>query len=118
MNSDKRSKAVGIFPVSGTYSHPSGTAVQTAFTITLNKPSAVTIYLDAVNLTENTVFYVLYQIDAVNYRIIDNLPWTTAMDDGVFFRKLLGLSNFRVQIQSIVAEGAARNIPYQYFIEA
>jgi hypothetical protein len=39
------------------------------------------------------------------------------MDDGVYFREITVDMNIRVTIQSAVAEGAARDIPYRYYLE-
>lgn len=105
---------------SGTYNHPNGVAEQTAFTITPAGPRKVaTVYLDMVNLTQNCTIRIKVRVDGVTYRTIETFNWTTGMDDGVFFREVAidNASNLQVTIQSVVAEGAARNIPYRYLLE-
>jgi len=102
----------------GTFSHPSGVAEQTAFTITSVRPTKVnSIYLDMVNLTQNATIRIKYQIDGTNYRTIETFNWTVGMDDGVYFREITVNDNVQVTVQSAVAEGVARDIPYQYFQE-
>lgn len=101
-----------------TYSHPSGVAEQVAFTITPLYPLKIlTIYLDLVNLTQNATIRIQTQIDGATYRRIETFNWTTGMDDGVYFRGIAIDTPLQVTIQSAVAEGAPRDIPYRYFEE-
>ena len=105
-------------PAEGIYSHPSGVAEQIAFTITITRPIKLkSILLDFVNLTQNATIRIKCQIDGANYRTIETFNWTVGMDDGVYFREITVNHNVQVTIQSAVAEGAARNIPYEYFQE-
>jgi len=102
----------------GTYAHPNGVAEQIAITITPVYPvKANTIYLDLVNLTENCTIRVKVEIDGATPRTIETFNWTTGMDDGVYFRQIASDVEITVTIQSLVAEGAVRDIPYRYFTE-
>lgn len=107
-----------INPTEATYNHPNGVAEQTAFTIALARPVRLkSMFFDMSNLTQNTTIRIKYQIDGANYRTIETFNWTAGMDDGVFFREITVNHNVQVSFQSAVAEGAARDIPYQYFLE-
>lgn len=104
-----------------TYSHPSGTTEQTVFTFTPTGISKVTgIWLDLVNLTQNSTIRVRYTIDGTNFRTFQTIVWTTGMDDGVLINGNLPVNtsySLRVTIQSAVAEGASRDIVYEFFRE-
>jgi hypothetical protein len=79
------------------------------------------IWLDFVNLTQNTVYLLSSKIDAVNYRVFDTnaaAPWTPAMDDGVLIAVNAAIdTDFKLEIQSQVLEGAGRNVPYRVIYE-
>jgi hypothetical protein len=108
-----------IAPTNGVYAHPSGVGEQIAFTVPAVGPIELkTLYLDLVNLTQNCTIRVYYQIDGANYRQIDIFNWTVAMGDGVYFREIAVNAAVQVTVQSAVAEGAVRNIPYQYLVKA
>jgi len=102
-----------------THSHSSGTSEQTVFTITSTNINLVKgIWLDMSNLTKNMVIRVKYQIDGSSYRTFQTINWTTGMDDGVVINGDLPIDdNFRLTLQSTVAEGASRDVNYEYFTE-
>lgn len=103
-----------ISPQSGTYEHPSGTTEQDAIEIALTSRTKINnIYLDLVNLTQNCTIRVKSKIDGTNYREIDSLDWTTADRDGVIISELVSDVDVKITLQSAVAEGASRNIPYR-----
>lgn len=106
-------------PASGTYSHPSGVGESTAITFAPTQNNIVKgIWLDLVNLTQNATIRAQYQIDGTNYRTFQVINWTTGMEDGVLVEGELPVNdNVRITIQSVVAEGVSRNIPYQLWYE-
>lgn len=107
-----------ILTTTGTFSHPNGVVEQTVFTITLTKPTEVkSLFLDLVNLTQNATIRIKHEIDGATYRTIETFSWTTVMDDGVYFRSITCNDNIQVTIQSAIAEGAARDIPFEYSLE-
>jgi hypothetical protein len=103
-----------ITPTSGTYAHPSGTTEQDAIVLSISTRTKINnIYLDLTNLTQNCTIRVKAKIDGTNYREIDSLGWTTADRDGVIISEFVSDVAAKVTIQSAVAEGASRNIPYR-----
>ncbi len=105
-----------IAPTEATYSHPSGVAEQTAFTIAITRPTEVkTIILDLTNLTQNADIRIRYDRAGVGaYPVMETFNWTVGMDDIVYFRQITCTHNVRVTVQSAIAEGVARDIPYEY----
>jgi hypothetical protein len=99
-----------------TYSHPSGVGEETIFTFDVAglRTEVMGIWLDLANLTQNATVRVKQRIDGVNYRTFDHLDWLTTMDDGVYVTGFNVRDNVQVSIQSAVAEGFARDIPYYY----
>ena len=107
----------GGAPFEGVYSHPSGVAEQIVLTQAIAWPMEFkSLYLDLVNLTQNATVRVKYQIDGANYRTIETFNWTVGMDDGLYFREIAVNHNVQVTLQSAIAEGAARDVPYEYFL--
>lgn len=108
-----------LSPTTATFSHPSGTTEQNVVSITSTTNNLIKgVWLDLVNLTQNTTIRIQYAIDGMNYRTAQSIDWTTGMDDGVFIDGNFPINRgFRVTLQSSTAEGASRNVPYQYWIE-
>jgi hypothetical protein len=109
---------VTLTPTSGTYSLPDGVAENTALTITPTVVAKVnTIFLDMSNLTQNCTIRIKVRIDGANYQTIETFAWTTAMDDGAFFREISTAEPVQVSLQSVIAEGANRDVPWHYVVE-
>lgn len=93
---------------------------QVVFTyVPLRNTRLNTIWLDLVNLTQNTDIRLYHQIDGANYRVFDTFNWTTGMDDGVYFRNIALATgrNLQLTIQETADETADRDIPYYYAYE-
>ncbi len=103
-------------PTEGIYAHPNGVAEGTAFTIAIAALTKVnTIVLDLTNLTQNATIRVRYDMAGGGlYPIMETFNWTVGMNPLVYFRGLSVMHSIRLTVQSAVAEGAARNIPYEY----
>lgn len=104
---------------SGTFAFPNGTTEQTIIELT---PSVVTylynFWLDLNALTQNYTIRVYSKIDGTNYREIE--PMTLSNIDyslGLVLKEQIINTAWKITIQSTVAEGASRNIPYRYFTE-
>ena len=104
---------------SGTFAFPNGTTEQTIIELT---PSVVTylynFWLDLNALTQNCTIKVYSKIDGTNYREIE--PMTLTNIDyslGLVLKEQIISTAWKITIQSTVAEGASRNIPYRYFTE-
>jgi len=104
---------------SGTFAFPNGTTEQTIIELT---PSVVTymynFWLDLNALTQNCTIKVYSKIDGTNYREIE--PMTLSNIDyslGLVLKEQMISTAWKITIQSTVAEGASRNIPYRYFTE-
>lgn len=108
-----------LTPTGATYSLPSGTTEQTAFTISSTQNNVVKgIWLDLTALTQNITIRVQYRQDGTNFRTFQTISWTTGMEDMVLVEGDIPINNhLRVTLQSAVAEGASRNIPYQYWTD-
>ena len=103
-----------VTPQKGTYKHPSGTTEQDVLEILLSSRTKINnIYLDLTMLTQNCTIRVYTKVDGTTYVEIDSLTWTTADRDGVVISMLVSDFDVKVTIQSAVAEGATRNIPYR-----
>ncbi len=106
--------------VPGTLTYLDAGGEQVVFATATARPWKMnSIYLDLVNLTQNTTIRIYHQIDAVNWRIIETFNWTVGMDDGVYFRNLsIGTGrDLRVSVQETADEGADRDIPWYYAYE-
>jgi hypothetical protein len=111
--------------ISGTHAHADDLLWQTVFTMTpTGRRKVHSIWLDFVNFAAalQTVTYRLsYQVDGTNYRIFDSnaaAPWTIATDDGVLIALESSIDHpLRLELQKSVAEGAARNVPYEIIYE-
>lgn len=106
--------------VSGTMTLTSGTSEQTVFTYSPGTLSAKIwgIWFDFSNLTQGCTVRTKFAIDGTNFRTVDNLGWQTIDSDGVLIDgRFVVNDDFRVTIQSTVAEGASREIPYEYFYQ-
>jgi len=114
-------REIGDCPIvtSGTFAFPNGTTEQTIIELT---PSVVTymynFWLDLNALTQNCTIKVYSKIDGTNYREIE--PMTLSNIDyslGLVLKEQMISTAWKITIQSTVAEGASRNIPYRYFTE-
>jgi|GEM_PF-5182518 len=106
-------------PVEGTYSLPNDVAENTAFTITpIATRQVSTIMLDLSNLVQNADIRVRYDMhgDGAPFPIMETFNWTVGMDDIVYFRAISGQRAVSVTVQSTIAQGAAKDIDYEYVI--
>lgn len=106
---------------SGTFAFPNGTTEQTIIELT---PSVVTylynFWLDLDALTQNCTIRVYSKIDGTNYREILPMRLADLMPadaEGLVLKEQMISTAWKITIQSTVAEGASRNIPYRYFTE-
>jgi hypothetical protein len=109
--------AIDITKTSGTYSLVTGTSELTVVTLTNTENIIVTgIWLDLVNLTQSCTVRVYFKIDGTNFREFSTTSWSTVMADGLLINGDMPIdSDLRVTIQSGVAEGVTRSIPYKIF---
>lgn len=102
---------------SGTITHVNGVGEQTHFNITpaeLTKYSIVLLDLNA--LTQNTTIRVKIQVDGATDRLISSAIFPTDFPTNAKSVpiELYDLSvNWKITLQSAVAEGVNRNIPYR-----
>jgi len=100
--------------ISSSYNLPNDVAENTAITLTITSRRYVdNIYLDLVNLVQNCTIRIKNEIDGVNARTVDTITWTTADDDGVIIAGFATDTDTTVTIQSAVAQGAVKAIPYR-----
>ena len=102
----------------GTYSFSSNTSEQTALTITNTEITNIdSILLDLNALTKNVTIKVYIKADGTNYRLTDSFLWTPIDEDCVIINPIIHDSDIKITLQSIVAEGSSRSIPYSYVVE-
>jgi len=100
--------------IASSYNLPNDTVENTAITLTITTRRYVdNIYLDLVNLTQNCTIRIKNEIDGANARTVDTITWTTADDDGVIIAGFATDTDTTVTIQSAVAQGAIKAIPYR-----
>ena len=114
-------REIGDCPIvtSGTFVLTNDTTEHTIIELT---PSVVTylynFWLDLNALTQNCTIKVYSKIDGTNYREIE--PMRLSNIDyslGLVLKEQMISTAWKITIQSTVAEGASRNIPYRYFTE-
>lgn len=107
--------------LSSTKTLDSNTNEQTVFTFTPVANNLINgIWLDLTNLTQNCTLRVYYMVDGTNYRVFQTTNWNTSMDDGVLIDgdiPVAASKSLKVTLQSSVAEGATRSIPYEYWTQ-
>jgi len=102
----------------GTISHPSGLGETDALEIT---PAELMEYpillLDMNALTQNTTIRTYIKIDGVNYRLINSAVFPTDFPTNVKAVPIVLYPTsvpWKITLQSVIAEGASKNIPYKY----
>ena len=110
---------IQVEDTSGTHTHADLTTEQTVLTISISSGIKVirSLRLDLYNLTQTTTIRVKEKIDGTNHRTIDSLVWDTTMDKGVPIIDFYASKDIQVTLQSSVAEGASRSVPYRYKLE-
>lgn len=124
---------LGMAETMGTFNKADNLNEQTVAEMVITKRTIIhALWIDLVNLIKSTIIRVYVKVDGVNYREISSQTWTTAMADGVdaasfwanstTYHSYLNAVNttFKVTVQTTggVAEGAARDIPYNFITEA
>lgn len=104
--------------IDGTYEHANGVAEEDAVLIA---PTEITRYntlmLDLSNITKITTIRTYVQVDGSNYRLFDTAVFPTDFDANTVAVPIgfpASSKDMKVTMQSSVAEGAARDVPYFY----
>lgn len=104
----------------GTYTHPNDVAQQIALTFAADIQE-IWVWLSCVALTRNTYIVEQMQVDGVNWAAfsykrfpLDFVPGTSVWT-GFHVQANAG---YRIAVQSEIAEGAARDIPYRYIVRS
>lgn len=104
--------------VAGTYNHPNGVAEQFPAALTFAAATRQTdVHLDLAALTQSIIIREYVSVDAIAWRQITARIFPADFDPGtqaVILHILLPTEAYMVSFQSLVAEGAARDIPYRY----
>lgn len=103
-----------IAETTGTFSFDETVAgEQTAFTLAITTRRTIGgIWLDMVNVTQNTDIAVYHQIDSTNYRQFQENSWLIADDDGVLISGFTAYRNIRVTLQCGGGGGGSVDVPY------
>jgi hypothetical protein len=104
----------------GTYSLPNDTNENDALTFTTNKKRRLRILFDLNNLVQNIEVREYHKVDGTNYRQTSFKTWTTDFDTGakaLEFDVVQMDCDYKITITSVVAQGAAKDIPYRYMWE-
>ena len=108
---------------SGVHAHANNIVRQIVFEWTplAARRKVHSIWLDFTELTQSTVYYLSTKVDGANYKDFQSnaaVPWTVADDDGVLIAVGADIDeDFKLEIQSLVLEGAGRNVPYRVTYE-
>lgn len=110
--------ATGGTEASGTYSLPSGITEQDAIVVTPTELNEyLSLLLDMNNLTQSTTIRIYIQVDDLNYRLVSSAVFPTDFPTNakIVPITLYAMSvNWKITLQSAVAEGAPKDIPYRY----
>lgn len=110
----------------GVHAHVDNLLWQAVFAMNplTNRRKIHSIWMDFVNFAgalQTVTYRVSYMVDGATYRIFDTnaaAPWAIAMEDGVLIAVNSAIDHpFLLEIQKSVAEGAARNVPYEVIYE-
>lgn len=103
----------------GTHAHADNLNWQVVATIaTTTRIKIHAIWLDFVNLTQNMNMRLSYTVDGTTPRIFWTDTWLATDEDGVLINIPRAIANdLTLEVQSAVAEGAIRNIPYEIITE-
>jgi len=111
---------IGGASTEGTYSLPNDLVENTAFTIPAGTPGSqrMTLQLDLSNLVQNVDIRVKYDMhgDGAVIPIMETFNWTVGMDDIVYFREISGQRAVTVTVQSLIVQGAVKDIDYEYTV--
>lgn len=105
---------VAVVETTGTFSYDETSAAeQTAFTLTIAARAEIGgIWLDMVNVTQDTDIAVYHQIDGTNYRQFQDNSWLTTDDDGVLINGFTAYRNVRVTLECGGGGGGSVDVPY------
>lgn len=88
-------------------------AEQTVVTVGISTRSLVGgIWLDMVNVTQDTTIRIKHKIDGANYRTFTTLSWLTTDDDGVLVGPFTAYRDIQISLQCGGAGAGAVNVPY------
>lgn len=90
-----------IAEATGTFAYDeTNAAEQTAFTLAIAARAKIGgIWLDLVNVTQDTTIRVKHQIDGANYRTFQTGSWTILDDDGILITGFTAYRNVQVSLQ-------------------
>jgi len=100
--------------ITGTLSYLDAGGEQTILEQTISTRRRIdSIWLDAVNMTQNGTIIFYHKIDASNYREFDRHEFTVATDsDGILIDGFTVNNDWKMSWTEGADEGAARNLPY------
>lgn len=70
------------------------------------------IWIDMVNVTQDTTIFLEHKIDGAIFRIISTHPWVVADDDGVLIAGFTAYRDIRVTLQCGGGGAGNVNVPY------
>jgi len=70
------------------------------------------IWLDFVNVTQNTTIRFYHKIDGTNYRLFQESAWVVADDDGVELDGFTAYDDIKIALQCGGGGGGSVDIPY------
>jgi hypothetical protein len=103
--------------VSSTFTLTSDTTEHTIVTITTTVVEQMTnFYLDMTALTQNCTLRVYITMGGGYVEMTSMTLTVAAGTKGLALKDMVINTNWKLTIQSTVAEGSSRNIPYEYFV--
>jgi len=88
-------------------------AEQIAFTLTITARVKIgAIWIDMVNVTQNTTIRGKHQTNAINLRTFTTIPWLITDDDNVLIGPFTAYRNVQVTLQCGGGGGGNVNVPF------
>lgn len=103
-----------VAEATGTFSYDETSAAeQDAIELTITARATIGgIWLDMVNVTQDTTIKAYHKIDGTNYRQFQVNPWITTDADGVLIAGFTAYRDVKVTLQCGGGGGGSINVPY------
>lgn len=103
-----------VAQTTGTFSYDETLATeQTMVTLTISARAIIGgIWIDMVNVTQDTTIRVKHQIDGANYRTFETNAWVTTDEDGVLITGFTAYRNVQISLQCGGGGAGSVNVPY------
>jgi hypothetical protein len=104
----------GVTQATGTFEYDeTNAAEQDAFEVSLSARTVIgSIWLDLVNVTQNSTVRVYHKIDGTNYRLFASTAWVLADPDGFWIEGFTARDDVKVSLQCGGGGAGTVDVPY------